>query len=194
MVNEWNTIYECQGAFRDLKRLIKEISDRLKNNNEDWNEISAEQLGLLAVYAAREGCINILKWISHKGGSFTVQNQAGYTALHHAAEKNRFEIVKWLVKHGAKIEAKVNIRTKMGEEMTILHCAAFGGSVEIMKFLLDHGALSDLDLQSYLGCTVLHYAVLGGHQNMIDFLISVGANAAIKDYTGDVYLDMEQPL
>ncbi len=186
LIEEWNTIYELQGAFRDLTALIKELSDHLKNSNRIWDDISPQQLGLLAVYAARAGCINILEWILYRGGSLEMQSQSGHTALHYAAETNHFDVVKWLVAHGANVRAKTN------EQITVLHYAAFGGNIEIMKFLLEHGARPDLNLQSYPGYTVFHYASFGNHQEMADFLVSVGADTKIKDHEGDTYLRLEK--
>ena len=56
------------------------------------------------------------------------------TPLHHAAEGGNFELVRLLLRHGAKID----VRNGQGEQP--LHYAAKNGNTQVVELLLDNGA------------------------------------------------------
>lgn len=82
---------------------------------------------------------------------FSVDNK-GMTPLHHAALRNREELVEELIKAGAKI----NVQDKNGD--TPLHLAAYSRNVETVRMLLNSGA--DVNLANKKGETSVHKAAV----------------------------------
>ncbi|MDN5248396.1 MAG: ankyrin repeat domain-containing protein [Wolbachia endosymbiont of Tyrophagus putrescentiae] len=52
-------------------------------------------------YAAREGCLEIIKFLVEKGVDVNAANKFKWTALHSAADKGYLEIVAFLLENGA---------------------------------------------------------------------------------------------
>ncbi|KAI3454037.1 hypothetical protein Pfo_010700 [Paulownia fortunei] len=66
--------------------------------------LSSGDVGQFACFAAEQNNIDLLKEIIKFGGDVTLLNSLGTTALHTAISEENFEIVKFLVKHGADID------------------------------------------------------------------------------------------
>ncbi len=95
------------------------------------------------------------------------------TALHYAAERGSFEIVRYLVWHDA------NVNEKDKESKTALHYAAKSGSFEIVRYLVWHDAnVNEKDKESK---TALHYAAERGSFEIVRYLVCRGANVNEKD-------------
>jgi len=99
------------------------------------------------------------------------------SALHRAAYFNRLEAVRFLIEHGANVNARNNIG------MTPLHYAALCGHRYMVKALLEKKAeVNALDCQ---GLTPLHLAVQYGHAEVAEMLLDYGADIAAKtNYRG----------
>jgi ankyrin repeat protein len=97
-----------------------------------------------------------------------------WTPLHFAviADKNRYELVKFLLKNGADVNAK----TKYLD--TALSLAAQRHEIEIAKLLL--GNKAEVDAQADDGWTPLHKAVSNCDQQMVDLLLANGANPEVN--------------
>merc|ERR1712226_492761 len=118
------------------------------------------------------------------------------TPLRAACFDGHFEIVKYLVEHGADIEvanrhghtclmiacykghlkiakylidAKADVNRKSVKGNTALHDCAESGSLEIMKLLLANGAKIDVDAY---GMTPLLAAAVTGHIHIVEYLIA----------------------
>ncbi|KJR84975.1 uncharacterized protein SPSK_08353 [Sporothrix schenckii 1099-18] len=110
----------------------------------------------------------------------------GDTALHHAAEKGRTEIVRLLLDNGADI----HMRSKDGE--TRLWDAAYHGINEMVPLPLENGA--EVDALNRWGVSILHntvpYAVKNGHTEALGWLFAEGADIHIQTAKGDTALHM----
>ena len=96
-----------------------------------------------------------------------------YTSLHTAAYKGHVEMIKWLLGHGAEVNA-----VKSGG-ITPLHWATEYGHIWATEVLLKNGAY--VNAQEYRGLTALHLAVEGQHCQVIDLLLRAGADTRILD-------------
>ena len=131
-----------------------------------------------------------------------------------SAWKGRFDVVKHLLKKGAKVNAKggmfdqtpvhwaargghsevvkhllekgSEVNVKDDKDRTPIHCAAKGGCTDVVKHLLKKGAVvNDKDA----GCrTPLHWAAREGHFEFVKHLLKKGAVVNDKDYEGQTPL------
>ena len=95
-----------------------------------------------------------------------------YTALYEASFQGHLEVVKFLVEHGAKINAKT------GHGNIALMAAASGGNLEIARYLAGKGAI--IDARNRPGQTPMMSAAIGGHVGIIRFLVAKGADVNAK--------------
>ena len=100
----------------------------------------------------------------------------GFTPLHTAADKDQTEVVRFLIEHGAEI----NARTDAGD--TPLHWAAFDDKVNAAKLLLAEGA--EINPKDKDGNTPLHWAAARGNVEMTELLIAHGADLKTKTRFG----------
>lgn len=80
-----------------------------------------------------------------------------------AAQGGHFEVAKFLVDHGADVNAQNNAG------WTALMKAAMEGHLEVVRFLAD-GYDADIHIKNKEGETALTWAEAGGHQETADFL------------------------
>ena len=100
--------------------------------------------------------------------------------LHIACETGDYERVKYLVEHGADVNAK-NHKGK-----TAL-CHTFNvGLYEIMKYLLEHGA--DINAKDEVGFTALIRTCWYGNVPLMKYLVEKGADVNAKDKLGNTAL------
>ena len=96
--------------------------------------------------------------------------------LHHAACYGWCSAMRWLLDHGANVEA-----TDPSKD-TPLHDAAYGVQYDAAVLLLDAGARVDApDLQSR---TALHLAASDGRREMCKLLVSRGASLDARRFDG----------
>lgn len=100
----------------------------------------------------------------------------GFTPLHTAADKDQTEVVRFLIAHGAEI----NARTDAGD--TPLHWAAFDDRMNAAKLLLAEGA--EINPRDKDGNTPLHWAAARGNVEMTELLIAHGADLKTKTRFG----------
>ncbi|MDG7055225.1 MAG: ankyrin repeat domain-containing protein, partial [Wolbachia endosymbiont of Menacanthus eurysternus] len=97
--------------------------------------------------------------LTHMEGKHLDRSSARY--------KRELDIVRYLVKKGANVNAK----DKNGN--TPLHFATMVGKVDIAKVLLKHNA--DVNAENNEGRTALYYAVKYNHQKLVELLLAYGA-------------------
>ena len=113
----------------------------------------------------KEGC-DVNK--TNKGGILF-----GRTPLTCAARKGRFNVVKYLIDHGADVSKKDY------RERTALHYASQRGDLKVVEALLSKGA--EIDVEGENHCTPLLLAVWWGHIDISLYLIDHGADVKRKD-------------
>ena len=97
----------------------------------------------------------------------------GGTALHIASALGHLGVVRFLIEHGAS----VNARGLNGS--TPLHWAAGSGSVQVVRCLLDHGADAKIPTWTWSrnaggrgsGQTPLHWAAESGHDDVVELIL-----------------------
>lgn len=99
-----------------------------------------------------------------------------FTALHFAAQENRYDVCKFLLEHGCNLEAKSSIGR------TPLHLSSLKGHKEVTKLLIDNGA--DPNAQDNDMYTPLHYASEMGNAECAELLVSKGADVNLKNNLG----------
>ena len=106
----------------------------------------------------------------------TQRGEVGMTPLHWASRSGATPCVKWLLRHGAEVDAETT------SDRTPLHLAAERGNVEAVWLLAEHGA--DLDAQDKKGRTPLHRAAYEGRLEAAEALIVLGADRRLTTRSG----------
>jgi len=93
----------------------------------------------------------------------------GGTALIYAAGRNDYNIAKYLVEHGAMLNARErDVDGSFGK--TALHYAAERGNLMLVQYLIEHGA--DICIKSKYGETALDFAVAENHTEIVEYLVN----------------------
>jgi len=130
--------------------------------------IFADDLTDKFVTAAAKGEYSKVVSYVKKGVSIDGKNQARWTALAYACKYNHFDIVKFLVENGAKINEPVNTGS------TPLAVALLAGYFDIADYLIKKNA--DINKPDIMSMSPLMWAVKDGNLKIIEYLISHGAN------------------
>lgn len=107
-----------------------------------------------------------------------LQDEEGYTALHHAAIKGHSDIVAMLLNSGSTI---IDIPSKT--QVTPLWLAANHGHCDLVRVLTQREANLEVR-ESSSQRTPLSQAASNGHQDVVEFLVDKGANLEAKDVGG----------
>ncbi|XP_062528000.1 ankyrin repeat and sterile alpha motif domain-containing protein 1B isoform X6 [Bombyx mori] len=142
----------------------------------------------------RQTVEKILAQLSKKGGPFTslrrgpgpnVQDDNGYTPLHHACLNGHKDIVRVLL----SLDASPCITDKKGA--TPLHLAAFRGDSEIVRMLLAHSnPRVNIDQQTCDHETALLIAAHFGYVDVVAQLMAKGADVTVKNISNENALDL----
>jgi len=124
------------------------------------------------------GDITVVINLLNSGVDINTKYWHSKTLLHHASRKNWFDIVKYLVKSGADIEARDSTNGN-----TPLHHAAIKNNIEIVKYLIEHGA--DIHARSVLYNTPLHRAAYGKNFETVKYLLDCGADKTLRNREGN---------
>lgn len=161
-----------------------------KDRNTEINRLDREGYTPLG-YAARSGCMKIVKLLIESGAVVdAAERHSRSTPLLSAAENRHADVVRYLLKHGAK----VNHRAAFGQ--TPLTAAILGSMFddgrkgnrdETIDALLSNGA--DVNLPGMFGRTAAMTALFQGDANLVRRLISKGADLSAKDDDGKTALD-----
>ncbi|CAL7951942.1 unnamed protein product [Xylocopa violacea] len=122
-------------------------------------------------------CVDAL--LSQNGIDIEARNDAGWTALHLAAEAGSYDAVYLLVRAGANVN---NTDTSYGR--TALHIAVEGGHKNIVEYLLKKTKIS-VNKRNFSGNTALHSAVVhtgARAKELCALLIRHGADPHIQNH------------
>ena len=119
--------------------------------------------------------------------NITFQGLDEFTALHFAAQENRYDICKFLIDNGADLEAKSSIGR------TPLHLWSLRGNDQIVQLLVDCGA--SLNWQDSDKYTPLHYACEMGNVEWAKILVESGAETSLRNNLGsrpsDIWMNID---
>jgi ankyrin repeat protein len=124
--------------------------------------------------AAYDGDLEGVKAAVAQGAGVNAKGKGGFSALLAASRNGHFEVVKFLVEHGAEVDERHNSREK-----TSLLAAAFDGHYDIVKYLHEHGA--SINVQAVNGWTPLHDAAYIGNFEIVKYLVDEGADLSLRN-------------
>lgn len=110
----------------------------------------------------------------------------GWTPLHLSAFFGHFETAKYLINHGADVNAK---STNSSANMPI-HAAVAGRKFPLVQLLLEHQA--DPNVKQEGGWTPLHQAVQQFDKSMVELLLDHGADPNIQRDNGQTPLTIAE--
>ncbi|KAI8829585.1 ankyrin repeat-containing domain protein [Chytriomyces cf. hyalinus JEL632] len=151
------------------------------------NEKTSDQLNLLSI-AASHGQLKSLEWLLGASGiKFDLEDHDVnlMTPLLHSVSGKKIEVFEYLLKHGAKMDARM---PNEQNEINIAHVCCTEGNVEFLKRILeiDPNAKSMLEERSPgSGYTGLNHAVYDSRVLMIEYLHSIGVDFNTRTYNGD---------
>lgn len=120
-----------------------------------------------------------------RGPGSNVQDNSGYSALHHATLNGHVDVVKLLLAH----EASPNLPDNRGASP--LHLAAWAGHQEIVKLFLTHPHRpANPNLQTVDNETPLHFAAQHGHTGAMTTLHAHGADPNVTNNRNETPLDL----
>ncbi len=150
-----------QAVRRDLPELFEYLMQkRARLNTRNRNGETALSI------AAFTGKLNFVKPLVEGGAEI---NLYGWSPLAYAAFNGHHDVVDYLLKHGAKVDAK----SENGS--TAIFYAARFGHVSVVKLLLEHKA--DLDILNENGETVVDGAMKGGNTEIEALLREAGGRS-----------------
>ncbi|KAM0865073.1 hypothetical protein ACQ4PT_043537 [Festuca glaucescens] len=153
-------------------------------------------------YAAFAGNVHVMRYLIDHGADPAIADERGTTPLHSAAEegvpvdpidhqgaplhlaiaKDRAEVVKVLLEHGADPNKVVN------HILSPLLMSVFGKSLRCMKILIEAGA--DLNARGNSGPTPLTQAVDDGFTDFVKLLLEAGADPNIPSEHGAIPVEI----
>lgn len=124
-----------------------------------WKERSAEDVIQLLLsenaqvdlhLASSIGAVGMLEASIAGAPSLDAQDRGGRTPLYLAAHNNRSDTVRWLVEHGASVDA-ANADGQTALSTAVLHLASQECDPALVRYLLDSGASADACTAAALG-------------------------------------------
>ncbi|CAL4898034.1 unnamed protein product [Urochloa decumbens] len=123
----------------------------------------------VAIQAAVDGSVRLLKKMASKIDLRGVSAPRGWNVLHLAAAKGHLDVCRFLVECSG---LDVNCTTTDGD--TPIAQAALAGKVSVLRLLLDNGG--DPAMPNVMGRAPLHNAAQNGHNEAVILLLSRGAD------------------
>lgn len=182
---------ECERELEEADRLmVGDTSSESLSQQHDEGESRKEYelLGKRTLFAAEKG--RLVELVRHIHQDPTLVNFAdsdGYTPLHRASYSGNIDCVKYLVRHGASLEAKTS------DDWRPLHCAVRWNNLDIAEYLLKQGA--DVNAKSSGGNTPLHIVASNGRYaitcDIVQLLLfHTNCDYTIKNHSGDTAYDI----
>jgi hypothetical protein len=168
-------------------------------NDELWRERSAKEeavdfhpqewLNDELVRAAWSYDESYVEDLISQGADPNSSDSAGASALLAASANGRTDVVRYLLDHGANVNAH-----GIGKALdrTALIGAASAGKLETIRLLVDRGA--DVNTRGGGGDTALVWAARGGYVECVKYLLSKGADPRIKALDGTTEIELIEKM
>ncbi|CAH0377230.1 unnamed protein product [Pelagomonas calceolata] len=194
----------CKGDDKELKRLLRKYSDRVKYLLE---ERVNGQTALMA--ACAKGLTKCARLLMETPTAVVAEDDKGRTPLHLAASHGHADCVSELYICGAEMEnadergftaahcaaanghtttlerlweAMIDLNAEAESKMTPASVAAANGRTEVLKLLQGWGG--DLRKKTTNGASNLHRAARGGHTETLAFLLTIDRDVDAVDVHG----------
>jgi ankyrin repeat protein/predicted GIY-YIG superfamily endonuclease len=148
------------------------------------------------MWAALDGCPNIVRVLLAKGAAVDVKDKDGKTALIWAEDKGRTEIIQLLKQArilnrpmedwGKGMDSHTDVKVEPEDVSKMLVQAAAKGHTDVVRAMLDRGA----DVKSSTGGRALRVAAFGGHLATVELLLNRGADVNARDNEGRTALSL----
>lgn len=122
--------------------------------------------------------------IARAPSALTRRSTDGFTLLHLAAFFGHQDVVAWLLRQGAPVDAIAANESLVRP----LHSAVVAGSLRVTELLLKAGAEPDAPQRG--GWTALHGAARRGDADLIGLLLDHGADRGLRSDDGRTALDL----
>ncbi len=132
----------------DLAQILKQVQE----NNDLLKTVLKDGDTVLNSFIYSDAPIEAIKYLVSLGAPVNLKDIHGYTPLHIAVERDRLDLVEYLMLAGAEPNLKTNLT-----DLTPLHLAAESASPEILAILLQSDV--DCDVLDRHDNSPLHYAV-----------------------------------
>ncbi|WP_373073218.1 ankyrin repeat domain-containing protein [Sulfurimonas sp.] len=153
-------------------------------------------LGIITVFVVFffSGCVAKIATAASIGDIKTIEKELNngvdintlsleYTPISWAAHNGQLEAVKYLVEHGAKIDAAYP-----DSYWAPLHAASIQGHLDVVKYLVEQGADVNINnaktTNDHWGATPLHMAANKGYFKIVKYLSEHGADLSLLDNDG----------
>lgn len=131
------------------------------------------KLDICLLWACLQGAADLVHSLLEAGACADTKDSAGFSAMHLAAESGSDEVIKVLIKGGAKVGTSAE--WDYNQEFTPLMLAARSGCINGIKALISAGADVNAGLNSDKE-TPLHHAVHSAVPECVQILLKAGAN------------------
>ncbi|KAL3886229.1 hypothetical protein ACJMK2_026236 [Sinanodonta woodiana] len=122
--------------------------------------------------------LTIVKYlIDTNPGLLQLNDNEGWTALHHASQTGSVHMFETLIAAGLDVTARINSGAH------VLHIAAINDNLTLVKYLIDTTP-GFLQLNDRKGWTALHYASQTGSVHMFETLIAAGLDVTTRINSG----------
>ena len=131
--------------------------------------------GAAIAYAARAEKLGIIILLVEAGANINAQDSDGNTALHHAAQWEMHDIVRYLL---TKCNASADIEND--DKETPFDLAILSDDTEMVRLFLANRKVN-VNRKDYMEATALHRAVEADNPELVKLLLSAGAEVNVKN-------------
>ncbi len=150
-----------------------------------WSLPAVVVAGRIHIAAQKPDLDEARKLVEENPSLVNAKDDSGNTPLHYAARSKKTEVCRFLLEHGANVDA-TNKQGRTPLHETALCYAEYSDAVEL---LVQHGAR--MDLRDKRGDTPLHFAAKYGHVTICKFFIERGADPKNDVFKGTLHMAAE---
>ncbi|KAL6787037.1 hypothetical protein J3E68DRAFT_432070 [Trichoderma sp. SZMC 28012] len=159
---------ESSGGDREENELDEKKSQN-GSNQEAHEDVKDYWLSNALVEGSKFGSTAVVQLLQPYADLQYTTEWLKFTALHHAALEDRFEVLEQLIDQGADIECKD------GQDATPLLLACLRGNTKTVQVLLNRGANPDHSAVASAKYRALHIAARSGNGFLVRILLEAGA-------------------